>query len=178
MAQYFGSAVDGTPQGSQPQSTKSPAHARKRSTISTIDQASLTQNDTITLGYFKSSDQLIDIKFFTDGAAGAGTLDIGLSSVEFRDGTATETVVDADLFANGQSVTSAIAYDAAGSVFDESTTLDDVMDRGKPLWQLAALGAASYTSDPGLTFAIVATVNATINATTEMGFEIEYVAGD
>ncbi len=175
MATLYGSAVGGA--GALEQSTRSPAHARVRTTISAYDGTPAT-TDVLVLGYFKSSDHLVDIVLATDGAATAGALNIGLHSVEFRDGATTLTVIDADLFASAQSVASALAWDAQTSVFDEAGTCDDVMDRGKALWVLAALGAASYTEDPGLTFAITATPSTTVDAATEMVFAVSYVAGD
>lgn len=174
MATLYSSVASAGPLG---QSTLGPAHARTRTTLATYDGAPTT-SDTLVIGYFKSSDRIIDIDNFTDGAASAGALNVGLHSVNFANGDTELTVVDADLFASALPVTLAIAYDAANSIFDEAGTLDDVMDRGKTLWELAAVGAASYTEDPGLTFAITATPSTTVDAATEMGFEVTYVAGD
>lgn len=164
--------------GTIPQSVQGPAHARTRTTYATID-ATPTTSDVIAVAFLKSSDRLIDIKLVCDGAPTTnGALNIGLHSADLSNNAVTLTAVDADLFASAQSVTTAIAFDGAGSVFDEATTLDDVMDRGKTLWELAALGAASYTEDPGLTFAITATPSTTCDAATELGFLVTYVAGD
>lgn len=181
MANVFTSVTQGasnsTYGGNVPQSVQGPAHARTRTTYATVDAAPTT-SDTVIVALLKSSDRLIDIKLATDGAATAGALNIGLASADLSNDSISLTVIDEDLFASAQSVVTAIAFDAAGSVFDEAGTLDDVMDRGKTLWELAALGAASYTEDPGLTFAITADPSTTVNAATEMGFLITYVAGD
>ena len=176
MATLFGSAVASTG-GSIRQSTRSFAHARRRATLSTYDGTPL-DTDILVIGLVKSSDLCLDISFFTDGNATAGALDVGLSSVNLSNNGFDLTVVDVDLFASARLATSPIAYDTRDSVFSESTTLDDVMDRGKSFWALAALGAASYTEDPGLTFAVTATPSTSLNAATELGFLVEYVAGD
>lgn len=174
MATLYGSAVSAGPIG---QSTRSFAHARVRHILSTYD-GTPTTSDVLVLGLIKSGDLILDIELATDGAASAGALNVGLHSVDFSNNSTTLTAVDADLFASARAVTSAIAWDARDSIFSESTTLDDVMDRGKSAWALAAIGAASYTVDPGLTFAITATPSTAVDAATEMAFLITYVAGD
>ncbi len=176
MANLFGSAVASSG-GSIRQSTRSFGGARERTTLSTHDGTPAT-TDVLIIGLVKSGDLCEDIEYWTDGGATAGAFNVGLSSVNLSNNGFELTVVDADLFASAQAATSAIAYDARVSVFDEAGTLDDVMDRGKTFWALAALGAASYTSDPGLTFAITATPSTTLNAATELGFRVSYVAGD
>ena len=180
MAIYYGSAVQGanntTFGGIPPSSTRSISHARKRTTISVLD-ATPTTSDTIIVGFIKSSDLLIDITMATDGNATAGALNAGLSSVEFANGADEYTVVDADLFATAFFSTTAITYGARATMW-ESGTLDVVMDRGKSMWELAALGAATYTEDPGLTFAITCTPSTSFDAAQEFLWEISYVAGD
>jgi hypothetical protein len=181
MSTYYGSALAGssntTYAGNVPQTTQSFAHARVRRTLSTLDATPLT-TDTIVVGLFKSSDRLLDIVFAIDGASTSGALNIGLHSADMSNNALTLTAVDADLFASATITGNAITYEARTSMFDEAGTLDDIMDRGKTLWELAAIGAASYTSDPGLTFAITATPSTNVDAATEMLFEVTYVAGD
>lgn len=176
MAVLFGSAVAATG-GTARQSTRSYAHARKRETLSTYDGAPTT-SDQLVLALVKSSDMLRDISFWSDGGATNGTINVGLYTVDMSNNGLALTVVDADLFCSAQGVGTAVAYDARISLFDEAGTCDDVMDRGKTFWALAALGAATYTEDPGVTFAVVATPAVTVDAATEMGFLVEYVAGD
>lgn len=175
MATLYGSAVSSS--GQPRQSTRSYAHARVRTTLSVFDGTPTTA-DILILGLLKSGDLLEEIEFWTDGGGTAGAIDVGLYSVDLSNDSLTLTVVDVDLFASAQATGTPILHDARISVFDESTTLDDVMDRGKTLWALAAIGAASYTEDPGLTFAICATPTTTVDADNEMGFKIKYVAGD
>lgn len=172
MADIFGSAVSDS-SGQPGQDTRSFAHARVRHIYSTFDASTATTSDTMVIGYVKSTDLILDIKLCTDGAASAGALNVGLHTVDFRNGSTTLTVSDADRFASAQSVTSAIAFDAAGSVFDESGTLDDVIDRGKAVYALAGL-----SDDDGETYAITASPSTTIDAATELGFLVTYVAGD
>lgn len=176
MAILYGSAV-GSTGSSIRQSTRSYAHARKRETLSTYDGTPATTDELI-IALVKPTDMLRDISFWTDGNASAGAFNVGLWLVNSANQSTELTVIDGDLFASSQAATSAIAYDARISVFDEAGTLDDVMDRGKMFWELAAIGAASYTEDPGGQFAIVVKPTTTLNAATELGFLVEYVAGD
>lgn len=169
MATLYGSAASAGPIG---QSTQSFAHARTRTTLSTYDGTPAT-TDELVIGYFKSTDRIVDIELATDGAATAGALNIGLHTASFSNDSTELTVSDADRFASAQSVASAIAFDARVSVFDESGTLDDVMDRGKTIWELAGL-----SEDDGNTYAITATPSTTVDAATEMIFVVTYVAGD
>lgn len=176
MAILYGSAV-GSTGGNIRQSTRSFAHARMRETLSNFD-GTPTTSDELVIGLFKSNDRIKDIRFGTDGAATTAAFDLGLWEVEVRNEALSLTVIDQDLFASARSATTSIGFSANTSVFSESGTLDDFMDRGKSLWELAALGAASYTEDPGLDVAIVVKPTATFNAATEMIFSVEYVAGD
>ena len=176
MSVLYGSAVASTG-GNARQSTRSFAHARKRETLSVYD-GTPTTSDQLVLALVKSSDLCKDITFWTDGGGTGGSIDVGLYTVDLSNNGLTLTVVDQDLFAATQVTGTPIAYDAKISVFDQSTTCDDVMDRGKTFWALAALGAATYTADPGVTFAVVATPDVTVDAANEMGFEVQYVAGD
>ncbi len=85
-------------------------------------------------------------------------------------------VIDVDLFGSTIDWSGAIART---DYFTEAGTLDN-WDRGKTLWELAAIGAASYTSDPRETWTIAATTTQDIDATAgavEMLVEALYVAG-
>jgi hypothetical protein len=179
MALAFSSAItDGT--GQPGQSTRSIAHARVRKTYGQITTAAADTDDLV-IGYFKSNDQIIDIKFYTNGGSTAGAFNLGLWAVDFHNGATTiSDTVDNVLYASAQATSTAILYgahDADTSIFRESAVLTDA-DRGTTLWASAAVGDASYTVDPGLTFALVAEVSTTINASTILTFEIDYVAGD
>jgi hypothetical protein len=176
MANVFGTAIaDST--GQPGQSTRSIAHARTRTTWSRFADAVHADTVDLVIAYFKSSDQIIDIRFYTDGDGTNGAFNLGISSVNYANGGTAFTVVDATLFASAKATGTAILHGSAvASVFAEDS-LDD-FDRGKTLWALAAIGDASYTEDPGLTFALVADISTTIDAAQEIIFEIEYVAGD
>ena len=146
-------------------------------TLSTYDGAPTT-NDILILALIKSSDLLEDIEFWTDGGGEGGALNVGLCTADMTNNAISLAIVNVDLFASAQATGTPIAYDARISLFDEAATLDDVMDRGKTLWALAALGGTSYTEDPGKTFAICAFPSTTVDAANEMGFRVSYVAGD
>lgn len=176
MAILYGSAVAATG-GNIRSSTRSIAHARSREWISTYD-GTPTTSDQLVVGFMKSNDMLIDIEIFTDGNPTAGALNIGLYEADIRNDDLSLTAIDDDLFASAQSVTTNISFNNRISVFSEAGTLDDIMDRGKSLWSLAAVGAASYTEDPGLTVAVVATPSTSANAAAEIGFRIKAVTGD
>lgn len=99
----------------------------------------------------RSGDRLLQLFVVSDGGCTAGAMDIGLyKSGRNGDGA----VIDADLFASALAVSSAIAF---VDEFKEATTLGDV-DRGKTLWELAAVGAGSDTVDPMDDYAVVGTV--------------------
>jgi hypothetical protein len=176
MALEFSSAIsEGT--GPIGASTRAISHARARKTYAQIT-TSAADTDDIVIGYFKSNDQILDINFYTNGGSTAGAFNLGLWSADFRNGATSIVVVDADLYASAQATSTAVLVGAADTtIFRESAVLTDA-DRGTALWAQAATGAASYTVDPGLTFALVAEVSTTINAATILTFEIDYVAGD
>ena len=83
-------------------------------------------------------------------------------------------MIDDDLFASALDVTSAIARTES---FKEATTLGDT-DRGKTLWELAAIGAASYTADPMEDWDLVGTTDTGTNAALKLSVEIVYTSGD
>ena len=176
MATIFGSAVSSSGSSIR-QSTRSFAHARERVTLSTYD-GTPGDGDILVFALMKSSDLLEDIEFWCDGNPTAGTFNIGIYQAVMANQGISLTAIDDDLFASAQTAATAIAYDARVSVFDEAGTLDDVMDRGKTLWALAAIGAATYTEDPGTLFALCATDVQNFDAAAEVGFRVKYVAGD
>lgn len=107
--------------------------------------------DVIRMMRLPSNCRLYELLLCCDGGSAAGAVDIGLHEAgSNHDGA----VVDADLFASAQVISSALDLT---DVFDEATTLAQV-DRGKRLWELAAKGAATYTSDPQLDFEVTLTV--------------------
>jgi len=160
------------------QSTHSIAHARARKTYARIT-TSAADTDDLVIAYFKSSDRILDIQFYTNGGSTAGAFNLGLWTADFSNGGTAITVVDADLYASAQATSTAILYGAAAitSIFRESAVLTDA-DRGNALWAQAATGAGSDTTDPGVTYALVAEISTTINAATILTFDIDYIAGD
>ena len=177
MALAYSSVVS---EGAGPigQSTQSFAHARLRKTYAQITTAAADTDDLI-IAYFKSSDRIVDIQFYTDGGSTAGAFNLGLWVADFSNGGTAITVADADLYTSAQATSTAILYGAAAvtSIFLESAVLTDA-DRGNALWAQLATGAGSDTTDPGVTYALVAEVSTTINASTILTFDIDYVAGD
>lgn len=118
-----------------------------------------------------SGARLIELFVTGDGGSTAGAVNIGLyeaGKVESHDGP----VIDADLFASALVTSAAIAR---VDEFDEAGTLGD-FDRGKRLWELAALGAGTYTEDPFEKWdvTLTATVAFTV-AATELVVEAYYV---
>lgn len=186
MADYFGTGVQGTTNTvalAQPaQSVDKEAgysHSRVRETYSVID-VTATSSDRIVFGLFKSSDRLIELRVSSDGGSTAGAIDVGLHSVSFANGTMELTAVDADLFEDAFTISSAVAYPGTDIFAARSTPfVDPITERGITFWEFAAAGAASYTEDPGLTFAVTATPSTDFTvANSEIGCLVKYVAGD
>lgn len=94
-----------------------------------------------------SSQRLWSLTCYCPSTPSAGIADIGLYLSGFNHDGA---VVDIDLFEDGQSLTSGLAET---DVFLGTTGIT-AADRGKTMWELADLGAASYGSDPNLFFDI------------------------
>lgn len=122
----------------------------------------------------RSSDRIGEIFVSSDGGATAFAADLGLYKVgssDAHDGA----VIDAELFASALALSTAIAR---VDQFKEATTLDDE-DRWKTAWELAAVGAASYTEDPQEDWDIVLTVTTALTvALNEVVVEITYTSGD
>lgn len=136
----------------------------------------LGDNDVIMAIGMKSSDRLGEVRFSMDANWGATTtFNIGLYTLG-GDGDL-GTVIDEDLFAS--------AVDWAGAIarvdyFKEAGTLDD-WDRFKTLWELAAIGAASYTADPVEDWVVTLQTSQDISATAaavELMGEVIYKSGD
>jgi len=134
--------------------------------------ADLADDDEIHLFDMKSSDRLLELFVSCDaGYHTTATLNYGLYN------KATGLAVDEDLFAAAHDQVNEVAR---VDVFDLATTLAD-WDRGKMLWELAAIGAGTDTVDPQLTYTIVATASANLTAMaaeTEQLVEAYYIAGD
>lgn len=150
-------------------------HARLRLNAARVlvpSTADLADNDEIHFCDMRSSDRLVELYISCDaGWHTTATFNYGLYL------KSTGVAVDEDLFA--------AAYDqvnevARGDIFDQATTLAD-WDRGKTLWELAAIGDGTDTVDPQVIYTIVATASANLTAMaaeTEMLLEAWYIAGD
>lgn len=150
------------------------SHARLRTKIAraTVGTAGMTSGDELRMFRMKSSDRLYRLSYSSDGGATTYAANLGL----YLTGTSGDgAVVDADLFASALAAASGAALT---DVFAESAVLTDE-DRGKTLWALAAIGAASYTSDPQIEFDFVFTSTATgTGAVNELLLVAEYTSGD
>lgn len=131
------------------------AHGRRRTKVmrAAVGTAGMTSADELRMGTFKSGDRIYSLILSSAGTSTTYACDIGL----YLSGTNhTGAVVDADLF------------DAAALV---STAIDEVdhfatgalanVDKGKTLWELAAIGAGSDTVDPMVDYDLVLTSTAT-----------------
>ncbi len=155
------------------------AHSRVRRSgaqLTVPNAQDLADNDVIRLLDLKSSDRLIELFFSMDANWGATTtFNVGLY---LKGGSPNDgAVVDEDLFGSAENWAGAIARVDS---FKEAATLDD-WDRGKTLWELAAIGAASYTVDPHLDFTVAVTCSQDISAAAaavEFLCEAFYIAGD
>lgn len=124
-------------------------------------------NDVIALMPIPSNFRPFELLYSTDGGATAGAANVGLHTLS-KDGSAVDTVVDVDLFASAQVVTSAALRT---DIFEESTTLS-LEDRGKYMWELADIGGGTYTADPKIDFWLTLTISTNIDATTETRWEM------
>jgi len=142
----------------------------KRATITGLPLQ--TTPDVLRFYTLKSSDRIINQWISSNGGSDAGAIDIGL----YLTGTNHDgAVVDQDLFSSAQDISTAIHKTAA---LVESTVLQHE-DAGKTLWEMAAVGAASYTSDPGVLFDVCATVTTSFTTTDSiLTLECLYTSGD
>lgn len=149
------------------------AHARLRKHIARISDPSdaAAAADVLRFCRLRSSWRIHAIAVSASAAWTGGTLDLGLHEAGTdHDGA----VVDADLFASALDIATGFGRSDG---FVESTTLVDE-DRGKTVWELAAIGAASYTADPGIDFEITGTLGGTPAGPGEVVVEVYYTAGD
>ena len=152
-------------------------HARIRRTAAfyTIPASTdLADDDAVRFLDLKSSDRLVELYFSQDANQGAtATYNFGLWLKGAADDGA---LVDEDLFGAGTDLAGAIArtdYFTGGAL--------DNWDRGKTLWELAAIGDGSDTVDPQTTYTIgmQATANITVvDDPVETLVEAYYIAGD
>lgn len=142
----------------------------KRATITGLPL--VTTPDVLRFFSMRSGDRLFELLLSSDGGSTAGAVHIGI----YLAGTNHDgAVVDADLFASAQTISTALDRT---DVWTESTTLDGT-DRGKALWEQAAVGAGTDTSDPDVVYDICATVSTSFTvADSELVLEAYYTSGD
>lgn len=149
-------------------------HARMRVKIAraVVGTAGMTSGDELRMMRFKSSDRIFRLSWMSDGGSTTYAADLGL----YLAGSAGDgAVVDADLFGSALALASGAAMTDA---FAESAVLQDE-DRGKQLWQLADIGAATLTADPKVQYDLVLTSTATGTTVVETVLIIaEYTSGD
>lgn len=185
MASYFGSAftnVAATADSGTSTSAKMPQnvnlqHARTRTSISHLkfSSANFTTADVAYLFAMKPNDRLVSLEFAADDTGTDGAINVGVHEMVIRDGAMQFTVSDADLFA------SAVATNASATswtnIMHESTTVP-IEYVGRPMWEIADLGAGTYTASTDKTFVISVTPSANTTAAFDMVFKATYVAGD
>lgn len=107
------------------------------------------------------------IRIFNDAIANSTSWDVGLYQTTLNGGA----VIDADVFASAVDISGGLA--GTELRFEAGTTgpIDYIEYR---LWQLADLGAATYSQDPQINFDLVATANTIGTAAGTIVFIVEY----
>lgn len=142
---------------------------RKRASITVGTAAGIGEG--LRMMQFKSGDRIYNCVLTATGGT-AGAADIGVYKSGFaHDGV----VIDADLFGSAVTIAGGVAR---VDQFTESAILANI-DRGKPLWTLADIGAGTYTVDPMEDWDIVLTITTAITVSLiTLNLEVEYTAGD
>ena len=180
MASFYSElmAAPSTPQvlDTQVRANAGVGHARMRYTRAAITlDAVVAIGEVVRMKTFSSSDRLNWGYFHCSDAGTGGLIDVGL----YKAGTNHDgAVIDADLFMSAYDVKAAAREQIEILPNSGSGTLGGI-DSGKTLWEMATLGAASYTSDPmeQWDIAIVPT-EATTNTAWEVMMEFYYTSGD
>lgn len=124
--------------------------------------------ETVAIMKFDSGDRIHAIYLSSDGGGTQGALDIGLHK-ENGD------TIDDDIFVAAKDITT-------GAVDRDEIFVDnalDNLDRGKPLWMLANIGAGSYVVDPHEQWVLTFTgETADLDASNEILVEVEYTAAE
>ncbi len=150
------------------------SHGRMRKKIArvTLDLLPVfTTNDIARLMQFKSSDRIFEILLTSGGDSTVLTTDLGIyESGNNHDGAVVEVdIFGADLVVNG--VLARADQFTVGAL--------DNFDRGLTLWELAAIGAATFTEDPFLDFDLALTATAATTTDDEpIVCEVLYTSGD
>jgi hypothetical protein len=172
MATYFSNALgaDGTGDTTLEAGKRHlPGQFGKSKRVAAFVTQDTANNDVLRMFTLPSSARIVRLWFACTDTGTTGTANVGL----YLAGTAHDgAAVDADLFAS--LIDTATAAVALTEVFSESTTLG-LADRGKALWELANIGDATLTADPGVDydFCIVTATGGDASATYYL--EAEYV---
>lgn len=128
---------------------------RGRVTLAVSGESVVESGDQVVFMKISSGDRMNGIWFSADGNVPAtSTAKIGLFEVGVLGAVGSE--VDDALFETDAALSSAINR---VEQYLHANIMDD-WDRGKPMWEIAAMGDASYTKDPQLQFYIVLTFTA------------------
>lgn len=144
---------------------------RCRITLPISVESVVESGDKIIVAKVNSGDRMSGLWLSADGNVPAtSTIAIGLQLITAGGGIGAD--LDIDLFEDS------VALSAASDRAEMFTTavLDD-WDRGKPMWELASIGAASYTEDPHLDWWIIAEFTsdpAAITTASELQFELAF----
>jgi len=146
----------------------------KRAELIVPTVTDFADNDILALCDMASGDRIHEM-FVSINAGFVATQTANLGLYEAGDG-AVGTVIEEDLFTSAVDIGTATTDRV--SQFLEAGNLTDE-DRGRPLWALAALGAASYTEDPHIDMTIAYTLASEEIATAAVAqilLEVFYVA--
>lgn len=144
---------------------------RCRVTLPISVEAIVESGDKIIVARVNSGDRMSGLWLSADGNVPAtSTIAIGLQLITAANGIGAD--LDIDLFEDSVALSS-------GSTRAEmfTTAVLDDWDRGKPMWELASIGAASYTEDPNLDWWIIAEFTsdpAAITTASEIQFELAF----
>jgi hypothetical protein len=129
-------------------------HARLRHSIchALLTDGGIAESDKVVFSTLKSGDRLISIKLAADASFTIGQdMDLGLyKSGDRHDGA----VLDADLF--GGSLDLGAGFALTENILSGVLTDEDI---GKTLWEMATIGAQSYTVDPVEDWDVVGTID-------------------
>jgi hypothetical protein len=132
----------------------------------------MTSGDELRMMRFNSGDRIWKLSWASAGTSTTYAANLGL----YLAGSAGDgAVVDADLYASALALATGAGLT---ETFVESGVLTDE-DRGKTLWEQAAIGAGSDTEDPFVEYDLVLTSTATgTGAVEEVLVIAEYTSGD
>lgn len=133
------------------------------SQVATVEVSTATDtNDLIRFFEVPSSASPRSLKVWSDASITGGAINIGLYRTTHDGGAA----VDADLFCSALAIGSGLT----GAEQLRESSVIDIDDIEKPLWQLLGLAA-----DPNITYDVVAQVTTDMTAAGTLSIEFQYV---